>query len=93
MQSNVRNLNDFIQVDEKQTSNYNKDIVMTDLQGNAKTICSCYCTIVSYQSISYHISILEPQIFESQKETIQVEIDKFKEEAEKIAREHNVPVI
>lgn len=93
MQSNVRKINDFLKVDEKQTVNYNKDLVVTDFEGNSKVVCTCYCTIVSHQSISYHISVLEPKIFESQKELLQPEIDKFKIEAENVARNNNVPII
>lgn len=93
MKGNVRDIGNFLQVDENQTINYNKDIVMTDLNSNSKTICKCYCTIVANQSISYYMSVEDPTIFESQKEQIQVEINKFKEEAIRIATEHNVPVL
>lgn len=88
-----RQLNDFIGVSDNQMINYNKDITMTDLEGNQKVIVKCYCTIQASQSISYYMDVVEKDIFTKYKETIQPEIDKFKQDAERIATEHNVPVI
>lgn len=86
-------LNEFIGVSDNQTINYNKDITMTDLEGNQKIVVKCYCTIQAGQSISYYMDVLEKDIFVRYKETIQSEIDKFKQDAERIAIEHDVPVI
>ena len=93
MQGNIRDIGNFLQVDENQTINYNKDIVMSDLAKNSKVIVKCYCTIVAGQSISHYMKVEDFEIFTSQKELIQAEIDKFKEEAIRIATEHNVPII
>lgn len=93
MQSNIRNIGNFMQVDDRQTINYNKDIIMTDLNENSVKVCSCYCTIVAHQSISYYMTVENRDIFESQKDVIQVEIDKFKRDTEKIAKDHFVPII
>lgn len=88
-----RELNDFIGVSDNQVINYNKDITMTDLEGNQKVIVKCYCTIQANQSISYYMDVIEKNVFVKYKETIQPEINKFKQDAERIATEHNVPVI
>lgn len=93
MKGNVREIGNFLQVDENQTISYNKDIVMTDLSKNSKVIVKCYCTIVAGQSISHYMKVEDFEIFASQKELIQAEIEKFKEEATKIATDHNVPII
>lgn len=86
-------LNDFIGVSNQQNINYNKDVTMTDLEGNMKIIVKCYCTIVAGKSISYSMDVFEKAVFEKYKELIQSEIDKFKEETKTIAKAHNVPVI
>lgn len=88
-----RQLNDFIGVTDNQHINYNKDITMTDLEGNMKIIVKCYCTIVAGKSISYSMDVIESSVFEKYKELIQGEVSKFKAEAESIATAHNVPVI
>ena len=87
------NLNEFISVSDNQTVNYNKDIVVTDFDGNQKIAVKCYCTIVALQSISYYMDVIEKKIFSDYKDVIQPEVNKFKTEAEKIALENGVPVI
>ena len=88
-----RQINEFIGVAERQNINFNKDIVMTDIEGNSKTMVKCYCTIVAGQSISYYMDVVEPEVFLKYKETLQQEIDSFKLESERIARDNNVPII
>lgn len=88
-----RQLNDFIGVSDNQTVNYNKDITMTDLEGNQKVIVKCYCTIQANKSISYYMDVIEKEIFIKYRETIQTEVNKFKQDSERIATEHDVPVI
>lgn len=88
-----KQLNDFIGVLDNQTINYNKDITMSDLEGSQKVIVKCYCTIQASKSISYYMDVIENDVFTKYKETIQPEIDKFKQDAERIATEHNVPII
>lgn len=93
MKGNVTEIGNFLQVDENQTVTYNKDIVMTDLNRNSKTVVKCYCTIISGVSISHFMRVEDYEIFTAQKELIQVEIDKFKSEAIEIAKANNVPII
>lgn len=89
----TRQINDFIGVSDKQTINYNKDITLTDLEGNQKIIVKCYCTIQANQSISYYMDVIEKDIFNKYKDVIQPEINRYKQDAERIATEHNVPII
>ena len=88
-----RQINEFIGVAEKQNINFNKDIVMTDIEGNSKIIIKCYCTIIANKSISYYMDVVETMVFEKYKNTLQEEINSFKLEAERIARDNNVPII
>lgn len=86
-------INEFMSSTDSQKIYYNKDIVMKDLEGNTKTVVKCYCTIVAGQSISYYMDVVEKEIFREHKADIQPEITKFKREAERIAIEHDVPII
>ena len=88
-----RKINEFIGISESQNINFNKDIVMTDIEGNSKIMVKCYCTIVAGQSISYYMDVVEREAFARYKDTLQEEISKFKADAERIAKENNVPVI
>ena len=88
-----RKINEFIGISESQNINFNKDIVMTDIEGNSKIMIKCYCTIVAGQSISYYMDVVEKEAFVIYKYALQEEISKFKADAERIARENNVPVI
>ena len=88
-----RQINEFIGVAERQNINFNKDIIMNDIEGNSKIMVKCYCTIVAGQSISYYMDVVEKEALARYKDTLQEEISKFKAEAERIARENNVPVI
>lgn len=88
-----RQLNEFMGVSDTQTINYNKDITMSDIEGNQKVILKCYCTIIAFKSISYYVDVIEPTIFEKYTEVIQKEMDKFRADSIRIAKEHNVPVI
>lgn len=88
-----RQINEFIGVSERQNINFNKDIVMTDIEGNSKIIIKCYCTIIANKSISYYMDVVETMVFEKYKNTLQEEINSFKLEAERIARDNNVPII
>ena len=88
-----RQINEFIGVAERQNINFNKDIVMTDIEGNSKIIIKCYCTIIANKSISYYMDVVETMVFEKYKNTLQEEINSFKLEAERIARDNNVPII
>lgn len=88
-----RKINEFIGISESQNINFNKDIVMTDIEGNSKVMIKCYCTIVAGQSISYYMDVIEKEAFARYKDALQEEISKFKADAERIARENNVPVI
>lgn len=89
----MEQLNDFLSVSDNQTINYNKDIMITDLEGNSQIVVKCYCTIVANKSISYYMDVLNIKIFESQKTIIQEQIDIFKQEAEQLAKNNNVPLI
>lgn len=89
----TQNLNEFLSVSNNQTTNFNKDIILTDLNGNQEVIVKCYCTIVSGRSISYCMDVLNESIFESQKELIQTQIELFKAEAVQLATNNNVPII
>lgn len=89
----MENLNDFLSVSSNQTTNFNKDIVLSDLEGNQKIVVKCYCTIVAGKSISYYMDVLDEKVFESQKELIQTQIDNFKEEATQLAINNDVPII
>lgn len=95
--STVRDIGNMMQVSENQTINFNKDIVMTipqmDGSEQSTTICRLYCTIVENQSIQYYMTVENLDIFNRMKDTIQVEINKFKEEAKTIASSNNVPII
>ena len=88
-----RQINEFIGVAERQNINFNKDIIMNDIEGNSKIMVKCYCTIVAGQSISYYMDVVETEAFARYKDTLQEEISKFKADAERIARENNVPII
>ena len=88
-----RKINEFIGISESQNINFNKDIVMTDIEGNSKIMIKCYCTRVAGQSISYYMDVVEREAFARYKDALQEEISKFKADAERIARENNVPVI
>ena len=88
-----RQINEFIGVAERQNINYNKDIIMPDIEGNSKIIINCYCTIIANKSISYYMDVVETMVFEKYKNTLQEEINSFKLEAERIARDNNVPII
>ena len=88
-----RKINEFIGISESQNINFNKDIVMTDIEGNSKIMVKCYCTIVAGQSISYYMDVVEKEAFVRYKDALQEEISNFKADAERIARENNVPVI
>ena len=88
-----RQINEFIGVAERQNINFNKDIIMNDIEGNSKIMVKCYCTIVAGQSISYYMDVVEREEFARYKDTLQEEISKFKADAERIAKENNVPVI
>ena len=88
-----RQINEFIGISESQNINFNKDIVMTDIEGNSKIMVKCYCTIVAGQSISYYMDVVEKEAFVRYKDALQEEISKFKADAERIAKENNVPVI
>ena len=86
-------INNFIGVSEKQTSTYNKDIIVRDLNGNDTVVVKCYCTIVAGQSISYYMDVIDTALFEKAKDVIQTEIENFKSQATEIARNNNVPII
>ena len=93
----VRNIGNMMQVSENQTINFNKDIVMTvpQIDGTEQSIivCRLYCTIVASKSIQYYMDVENADMFERMKDTIQVEIDSYKNQAIKIAQENNVPII
>ena len=89
----VENLNDFLSVSNNQTTNFNKDIILSDLSGNQEIIVKCYCTIVAGKSISYYMDVLNEIIFATQKELIQEQIELFKTEATQLAINNNVPII
>lgn len=89
----VEKLNEFLSVSNNQTTNFNKDIILSDLQGNQEIVVKCYCTIVAGKSISYYMDVLNESIFESQKELIQTQIETFKTEATQLATNNNVPII
>ncbi|WP_297131626.1 hypothetical protein [Terrisporobacter sp.] len=86
-------INEFLTSQNNQTINFNKDIVVNDLEGNSRVIVKCYCTIINGRSISYYMTVEDEEIFENNKEAIQVEITKFKEEAVDLATKNNVPII
>ena len=88
-----RQINEYIGVAERQNINFNKDIIMNDIEGNSKIMVKCYCTIVAGQSISYYMDVVEKEAFARYKDTLQEEISIFKADAERIAKENNVPVI
>ena len=88
-----RQINEFIGVAERQNINFNKDIIMNDIEGNSKIMVKCYCTIVAGQSISYYMDVVEKEAFARYKDTLQADISKFKADAERIAKENIVPVI
>ena len=88
-----RQINEFIGVAERQNINFNKDIIMNDIEGNSKIMVKCYCTIVAGQSISYYMDVVEKEAFARYKDTLQEEISNFKADAERIAKENYVPVI
>lgn len=88
-----KQLNEFIGVYDNQTMTYNKDITMTDIEGNQKVIVKCMCTIQAYQSISFYMDVLERDVFMKYKDIIQAEVDRYKAEATQIAINHNVPVL
>ncbi|MGL5765159.1 MAG: hypothetical protein ACRCX8_05890 [Sarcina sp.] len=89
----MEKMNEFLSVDSNQTTNFNKDIVLSDLNGNQEIVVKCYCTIVAGKSISYYMDVLNTQVFESQKIIIQEQIEIFKKEAEQLAINNNVPII
>lgn len=89
----IEKMNEFLSVSNNQTTNFNKDIILSDLQGNQEVVVKCYCTIVSGKSISYYMDVLNEGVFESQKELIQSQIELFKSEAIQLATNNNVPVI
>ncbi|MBC6695205.1 hypothetical protein H9L25_00235 [Terrisporobacter mayombei] len=86
-------INEFLTSQNNQTINFNKDIIVSDLDGNSRVIIKCYCTIISGKSISHYMTVEDEGIFENNKEAIQTEINKFKEEAIKLAQNNNVPII
>ena len=87
------NLSEFLSVSDNQTTNFNKDIILSDLNQNQEVVVKCYCTIVAGKSISYYMDVLNEKIFASQKELIQEQIELFKAEAVTIAQNNNVPII
>lgn len=89
----TRKINEFLTTQNNQTTNFNKDIVVTDLDNNSRIIVKCYCTIVSGKSISYYMTVEDEEIFENNKEAIQEEIARFKEEAMDLAKRNDVPII
>lgn len=89
----MERMNEFLSVDSNQTTNFNKDIVLSDLQGNQEVVVKCYCTIVSGKSISYYMDVLNESVFNSQKTLIQEQIEIFKSEAIQLATNNNVPII
>lgn len=93
MKPTVREIGNYLMVDENQTTNFNKDIMAKDLQGNTTIVVKCYCTIVARKTISYYMTIENHEIFEQCQELIQQEVEKFKNEAMKIAKEQLVPII
>lgn len=86
-------INQFLTSQNNQTINFNKDIILNDLEGNGRIIVKCYCTIISGKSISYYMTVEDEDIFETNKEIIQTEISKFKNEAIDLATKNNVPII
>ena len=86
-------LNEFLSVSDNQTTNFNKDIILSDLNGNQEVVVKCYCTIVAGKSISYYMDVLNETVFISQKTLIQEQIELFKSEAITIAQNNNVPII
>lgn len=86
-------INEYLTSQSNQTINFNKDIVVSDLDGNSRIIVKCYCTIISGKSISYYMTVEDEEIFEGSREAIQVEIAKFKEEAVELATKNDVPII
>lgn len=86
-------INEFVGISERQTINYNRDIVVRDLNEHDTIVVKCYCTIVAGQSISYYMDIVDKALFEKAYNTIQLEVAKFKTQAEEIARTNNVPII
>lgn len=86
-------MNEFLTSQNNQTINFNKDIIVSDLEGNTKIVVKCYCTIVNGKSISYYMTVEDESIFENNKECIQEEITKFKQEAIDLATKNNVPII
>ena len=92
----IRELGNMMQVSENQTINFNKDIVMTmptESGEQSIIVCKLYCTIIANKSIQYYMNVENKSIFEKMKEVIQVEIDSYKEQAQKLAQENNVPII
>lgn len=89
----IEKMNEFLNVSSNQTTSFNKDIVLNDLNGNNEIVVKCYCTIVAGKSISYYMDVINERIFESQKELIQTQIELFKAEAIQLATNNNVPII
>ncbi|MGL5764114.1 MAG: hypothetical protein ACRCX8_00600 [Sarcina sp.] len=73
--------------------NHNKNIVVTDLQGNDTIVCQCLCTINAGTSISKYIQVLDESLFLKVKEGIQPSVDIWKCECDELAIKYNVPLI
>lgn len=76
-----------------QNITFNRDIEMSDLEGNTAIICRCYTTIVANTSISKYIDVLNHEIFKTNREAIQVEVNKYLQEANELALKYNVPIV
>lgn len=86
-------MNDFIGVIENNTTTFNRDITITDLEKNSKVIVKCYCTIVKGKSMSYYLDIVEKELYMQNQAAIQAEVDKWVAEAKTTARKLEVPFI
>lgn len=86
-------MSEFIGTIENNTTTFNRDITVTDLEGNTKVVIKCYCTIMKGKSMSYYIDIMEKEIYNKNKTEFQVEINKWVEEAKTTATNLDVPFI
>jgi hypothetical protein len=89
----TENINQFMESVTSNNITFNRDIVAKDLNGNTEIIVKCYCTIVAEETISHYMQVIKQEIFNTNKEAIQPEINKFVEEAKILAQTYNVPII
>lgn len=86
-------MNNGISIVENNNTTLNRDIIISDLEGNTKVIVKCYCTITKSKSMSYYIDIIEKEIYLNNKEQFQLEVDKWIADAKTVATTLEVPYI